>query len=172
MKSTAEECFNKWNKKKENGPGLHLICMEFQRDEMENNFKIDRNFGSKYLGMIPMHSPDDIELNNIASEFILNAMVLYINTLKVRKESLAVKALRKTGKLSVTFLNEFFEGCNALMALPETKLKLREEYLLTSKAPGETIIAMQREVLTWLGVDSDFGVSCLNNISKDFGDNR
>jgi hypothetical protein len=58
------------------------------------------------------------------------------------------------------------------MALPETKETLKQLFLTSKKPPNEKIIEMQRSVLVLLGYDPDFGVSCLNNLSKDYPDNR
>ena len=139
---------------------------------MEYSFGVERNFGSKYFGMIPVRCEADAELNSLASDFILSAMVLYVNAIKGRNEDRGSVPLKNSGKLSASFIQEFFEGCNALMALPETKKQLRDEFLATGKPPNEKIIALQRGVLNWLGADADFGVSCLNTLSKDYPDDR
>ena len=46
--------------------------------------------------------------------------------------------------------------------MPETKEELRTLFRSTGKPPNERIVAMQREILTLLGYDPDFGVACLN----------
>eukprot|EP00607_Mallomonas_marina_P004470 CAMPEP_0182438578 /NCGR_PEP_ID=MMETSP1167-20130531/85872_1 /TAXON_ID=2988 /ORGANISM="Mallomonas Sp, Strain CCMP3275" /LENGTH=361 /DNA_ID=CAMNT_0024632007 /DNA_START=628 /DNA_END=1713 /DNA_ORIENTATION=- len=65
---------------------------------------------------------------------------------------------------------EFFEACNALMAMPETKKILKQTYESTKTPPGDKVIELQREMLEILGIEKDFGVSCLNHIPKDFPD--
>ena len=170
---TAEDLVRQWinDRDKVGAPGLHLVCMEFQRDEMEYRYGIERDFGSRYLGMIPMNHSDDEELNDVASKFVLNSMYLYIGALKARYQMNGEKQ-RKSPKMSAMEMSEFFEGCNALMALEDTKAKLRQVFLDTLKPPNEEMIAMQRSVLNWLGLDADFGVECLNTLQKDFPDNR
>ena len=170
---TAEDLVRQWmdDRDKVGAPGLHLVCMEFQRDEMEYRYGIERNFGSRYLGMIPMNHASDTELNEIASKFVLNSMYLYIGALKARYK-MNGEVQRKSRKMDAMEMSEFFEGCNALMALDETKAKLRQKFLDTLKPPNEEMINMQRSVLNWLGLDADFGVDCLNNLQRDFPDNR
>lgn len=52
--------------------------------------------------------------------------------------------------------------------MPETKQELKQVYDQTKKMPNERVVQMQREIIQLLGYDPDFGVSCLNRISKDF----
>lgn len=54
----------------------------------------------------------------------------------------------------------------------ETKAELKKIFLQTGMPPNERIVAMQREVLTWIGLDADFGVSCLNRMSEDFPNDK
>ncbi|CAN0539874.1 unnamed protein product [Ectocarpus sp. 12 AP-2014] len=67
---------------------------------------------------------------------------------------------------------EFFEACDTLLALPETKESLRKEFLETQVPPDETIVGMQRSMLRTLGFSPDHGVACLNAFSKDFPDDE
>ena len=170
---TAEDLVQQWmnDREKIGSPGLHLVCMEFQRDELEYTYGIERNFGSRYLGMIPMNHPEDVELNENASQFVLNSMHLYVAALKTRYKMRGGE-LRKSRKMTSLEMSEFFEGCNALMALDDTKVKLKQIFLDTLKPPNEEIIKMQRSVLNWIGVDADFGVDCLNNLQRDYPDDR
>ncbi|CAN0080931.1 unnamed protein product, partial [Discosporangium mesarthrocarpum] len=66
----------------------------------------------------------------------------------------------------------FFEACDTLMALPETRKALREEFLSSKKPPDDTIVGMQRRMLRTLGFEPDHGVSCLNSFRQDFPEER
>lgn len=74
-------------------------------------------------------------------------------------------------KLTPAQIMEFFEACDTLLALPETKEALRKEFLETEVPPDDTIVGMQRSMLRTLGFSPDHGVACLNSFSKDFPDN-
>lgn len=52
--------------------------------------------------------------------------------------------------------------------MPETKEELKMIAASTKEIPGSRIIAMQRNLISVLGYDPDFGVSCLNRLMKDF----
>ncbi|CAM9583969.1 unnamed protein product [Scytosiphon promiscuus] len=75
-------------------------------------------------------------------------------------------------KLTPAQIMEFFEACDTLLALPETKESLRKEFLETQVAPDDTIVGMQRSMLRTLGFSPDHGVACLNAFSKDFPDDE
>merc|ERR1712196_503065 len=77
-----------------------------------------------------------------------------------------------SGKMPLHTIHEFFEACNTLMILPQTKKALREEYMATSQVPNKTVIEMQHSVLNKLGYATEFGVQCLNTISTDFPHDR
>jgi hypothetical protein len=89
--------------------------MEYQLEELEHSHSIEREFGARYLGMIPSNFPEDEELNRRAGQFILGAMTLYVNALKARKEARGGKALIAGGKMTISSMLEFLEGCNALV---------------------------------------------------------
>ena len=95
---------------------LHVSAMEFQRDSLEYNFGIERDFGCKYMSDIPQNFPDDIEMQEGAKSFMFTAMRSYVNVLRRRKErydedpSIAPDG-REFGRSDML---EFFEGCNAL----------------------------------------------------------
>jgi hypothetical protein len=97
--------------------GLHLAAVEFQRDVLENNFGIDRNFGCKYLSMLAVHYPDDGEVIEAAKTFMLTCMKSYVSQLKARSKMFKKGQLKKPGEnesMSKNAILEFFEGCNAL----------------------------------------------------------
>jgi hypothetical protein len=93
--------------------GLQNSEIEFQRDALEYNFQIERNYGCKYLSMIPMKHGNDAELINAAKDFMFVAMRSYLNCLKYRKEKYFgnEKSTKMMTKIQVL---EFFEGSNAL----------------------------------------------------------
>ncbi|CAN0395422.1 unnamed protein product, partial [Hapterophycus canaliculatus] len=75
-------------------------------------------------------------------------------------------------KLTPAQIMEFFEACDTLLALPETKASLRKEFLEMQVAPDDTIVGMQRSMLRTLGFSPEHGVACLNAFSKDFPDDE
>ncbi|CAM9774627.1 unnamed protein product [Pylaiella littoralis] len=75
-------------------------------------------------------------------------------------------------KLTPAQIMEFFEACDTLLALPETKESLRKEYLETNVPPDDTIVGMQRTMLRTLGFSPDHGVECLNAFSADYPDDE
>ncbi len=97
--------------------GLNQSAIDFQRDALENNFQIEKNFGCKYLSQIPIKHEGDVELIEAAKEFMFTAMRSYINALRARcnryKASPSLKPKDKVPLDRNTIL-EFFEGCNAL----------------------------------------------------------
>lgn len=104
----------------EKGLGLNMAAVEFQRDVLENNFQIEKNFGCRYLSMIPMKHEGDEELIDAAKGFMFTALVSYTSAMKVRSHkyradpSLKPKAGVPLPKKAIL---EFFEGCNALSKL-------------------------------------------------------
>ncbi len=97
--------------------GMNQSAIDFQRDVLQNNFQIEKDFGCKYLSMIPMKHEGDVELIESAKEFMFTAMRSYLNALRARssryKSSAALKPKAGT-PMSRTTILEFFEGCNAL----------------------------------------------------------
>ncbi len=97
--------------------GMNQSAIDFQRDTLENNFQIEKNFGCKYLSLIPVKHEGDVELIEAAKEFMFTAMRSYVNALRARsfryKSSPTLKPKDKT-PLSRNTILEFFEGCNAL----------------------------------------------------------
>lgn len=92
--------------------GLQNSAIEFQRDVLENNFQIERNFGCKYLSQLEIKHPGDLELIEAGKNFMYSAMKSYLKALKVRKEK-NYKTIKNVPLNKVQIL-EFFEGCNAL----------------------------------------------------------
>ena len=97
--------------------GLNQAAIRFQRDVLENNFQIEKDFGCKYLSMIPVKHEGDDELINYAKEFMFTAMRSYMNALRARSfryKSTPHLKPKATLPLTRTTILEFFEGCNAL----------------------------------------------------------
>jgi len=148
------------------GIGLQTAAINYQRDTLENNFQIERNYGCKEMSMIPQKYTDDPQLTSAAKEFMHTAMRSYLIALDIRKEEFLTDQ-QKTPMRREQIL-EFFEACNARMSMQETKAELKEIYNETKKPPNERVIEMQHETLEKLGFDKDFGVACLNKIGQDF----
>jgi hypothetical protein len=176
LKKVAEEMSMDSNvkklvaKNKARGIPLHTLGMEFQRDMLERDFKIDRDHGSRYLGMIPYKFPNDDEITELGKNFIFKAMKFFLDSLK--KRSTSFKKLRKSGGMKPETIHEFLEGCLALMAMPESKDALKQAYEETKSAPGPKVIELQRSILVYLGIDADYGCSCLNKIGEDYPNDR
>lgn len=97
--------------------GLHLAAVEFQRDVLEHNFGIERNFGCKYLAMLAVHHPDDGEVIEAAKNFMFTCMRSYVNALKHRNKMYRKGLLTRPAEnepMNRSAILEFFEGCNAL----------------------------------------------------------
>ncbi len=93
---------------------LHMAAMEYQRDILEYNIGIERNFGCKYLSRVSQVH-DDPYISELAQTFIYAALKSYIKQLRSRAQSAYLKAkLRTEGGISRNSILEFFEGCNAL----------------------------------------------------------
>ena len=147
---------------------LHMLGVEFQRKHMECKCGIEANYGCSYLSTIPNKFPDDEELINTAIQFVFASMKFFWDAVEMRGKSLQNK-LKASGKIMpLNTIHEFFEACNTLMILPETKKALRAEFLSTSQPPNESIIKLQHGVLEKLGYQHEFGVKCLNNIKYDY----
>jgi hypothetical protein len=56
--------------------------------------------------------------------------------------------------------------------MPETKRELRAVAVSTKTMPGKRIIEFQRSLFPHFGYDADFAVNCLNNMQRDFPNDR
>lgn len=56
--------------------------------------------------------------------------------------------------------------------MKETKEELKSIFQTTSRLPNQRIIDMQHSILTMLGYEPSFAVSCLNKIGQDFASDR
>jgi hypothetical protein len=95
---------------------LPLSAMGFQRDVLEFNFQIERNFGCQYLSAVSQKHPQDTELLEAAKSFMFTAMRSYLIALKLRKKRYdAHPELAPRGRrFDRIDMLEFFEGCNCL----------------------------------------------------------
>ena len=59
--------------------GLHMSLTEFQRQVMENNFFIEKQFGCVYMSNIPSTYPEDTILHAAAKRFMYMCMRSYVN---------------------------------------------------------------------------------------------
>jgi hypothetical protein len=155
-----------------NGKGLHEVAANFQRDVLEQNFQIERKWGCQYMSMLPHNFPQDKEMIRIGKEFTDTAIRSYVLCLEYRSRTVNCGVLRKDGGMGRLQMIEFFEGCNAVSFLPETKAELKELFLRTKQSPGPKLVEKQREIIKLIGLDPDYGVSLLNRVSSDFGDDQ
>lgn len=148
------------------------VAIDFQRDVLERNFQIERENGCIYMANIPRRFPMDLDLNQGTSDFMMASMACYTKCLKRRKDRYLTDKLRTDGKLSRMNILEFLEGCNAVLALEETKAELRALYLQTGSPPNVRCIELQHEVLELLGVEKNYACRCLNDIQTDFANDQ
>ena len=96
---------------KEKGIGLQEAAILYQRDVLEYNFGIERDYGCKEMSAIAKDYPDDEELNEAASNFMYSAMKSYGIGIERRWQSFAEK--NKKSGFQRKHILEFFEACNA-----------------------------------------------------------
>jgi hypothetical protein len=159
-------------KSKVSGVPLHQVSMEFQRDIMEYDYGIERNYGCRYLAKVPQSFPGDKELIAHGKEFIFACMNFFLNCIEERAKIFEGKPLKTSGTMPIESIHEFFEACNALMQRPETKQELHQIFVDTKKPPNERVIELQRSILNLLGWDADFACEQLNNLGTTHGDDR
>ena len=147
---------------------LHVLGVEFQREHMAKRHGIEANFGCKLLGSIPVDYPDDNELIESAQNFVFSSIKFFLDAVDLRGKSFKGK-FKTYGMMPLDTVHEFFEACNATMILPETKKALKEIFDETQKPPNQAVIEYQHSILQKLGYTIDFGVQCLNNLSRDYG---
>lgn len=170
--------------------GLHLAAVEFQRDVLEHNFGIERNFGCKYLAMLAVHHPDDSVIIEAAKTFMFTCMRSYVNALKYRNKMYKKGLLTRPAENSAmnrSAILEFFEGCNALsksnipcwsssnfyiVVMPETKEELKSIYRAKNQPPNARIIEMQRNLIKLMGYNVEIGVQCLSRVQQDYGTDK
>mmetsp|Transcript_10870 Transcript_10870/g.14956 ORF Transcript_10870/g.14956 Transcript_10870/m.14956 type:complete len:538 (-) Transcript_10870:240-1853(-) len=150
--------------------GLQNAAIDFQRDVLENNYQVERNFGCHYLSQMQTKHGEDTELIDAGKGFMYTAMKSYLLALKARKDKY-FKTLSQVPLNRIQIL-EFFEGCNAKMVMVETKEELKSVFRSTGKLPNEIIVEMQHGILSLLGYDPKFAVSCLNKIGEDFPNDK
>jgi hypothetical protein len=142
------------------GTPMSIILPLYQRKIMAWDCKIEPNFGCQYVASLPRLNPDDAEITNGLKRFTFVCMRAYVSCLR-RAAELRTETLKTSGPFSAEMCNEFYEACNSLMAMPETKKSLRQIYEEKRKPPVERVIELQRSVFPWLGYDPDFGSKCL-----------
>ena len=146
---------------------LHGAAMEFQRDVLEYNFQIDRDFGCEEMSKIPLVQDSDRELNEAAREFMYCAMKAFLTAVDIRYDKY-LRVPKTSGGMSKKDVLEFAEACNALMAMKDNKSMLRTLFKATGKPPNEKIIELQRGLLVKLGFAADYAVDCLNKLNQTF----
>lgn len=155
--------------------GLHQSEIEFQRDVMEYNFQIERNYGCYILGNVAEKYPEDPEMVDYAKQFMLGCMTGFVKAIKVRStlfQSGQLQGPLPNQSMSRQSILEFFEACNALMGLPDTQKELRQLFLVSRTIPNERVVEMQRNLLKMLGYHPDFAVTCLNKLGTDYKADR
>lgn len=108
------------NEAKRKNMGLHDVAVHFQRDVMEFNHQIERDFGCRYLATIPDNHPGDTELIEATKTFMFTALKSYLKALHQRSrryKSGELPAPDPNAPMSKITILEFMEGCNALSKL-------------------------------------------------------
>ena len=135
---------------------LHAAAMEFQKDVMEFNFQIERQFGCQYIAVL--NNSDDEDIVEAASDFMFTCLKCYLACLRLRAKKYYKGQRRATGGMARATVMEFFEGCNALMAMPETKATLQREFTEVKKRKGPPNEKVSQAV-SWTGTYSRCRVS-------------
>ena len=152
--------------------GLHDIAVKYQQDILEYNFNIEKKYGCKILSQIPSLYPNDLELQDAALSFIYSAMKSYLKMLLLRHQSLHMSSNKFpiiSGELSRVTIMEFFEGCNALMAIKSVKLYLIQQYEANNnKIANDKIILLQKQILSSIGYEAEYAISQLNQVSRTY----
>jgi hypothetical protein len=99
------------------GTGLHMSAVEFQRDVLEYNFGVEKNYGCRYLATLSNHYSNDEEVIEAAKVFMFTCMKSYVNALKARSRLYKKGSMKKPSEhesMRKVSILEFFEGCCAL----------------------------------------------------------
>lgn len=100
-----------------NKTNMSETAVTFQRDVMEHNFQIERNFGCRYLARVPELHPNDTELIEAMKKFMFTALQSFVKALNQRSRRYKNGTLtppNPTQTMSRQSILEFLEGCNAL----------------------------------------------------------
>jgi hypothetical protein len=96
--------------------GLQDVAVDFQRDVMEHNFQMERNYGCRYLATIPDKFPKDAEIVEATKKFMFTALKSYLKALNQRHRRYKNGSLtppNPNSPMSRTTILEFLEACNA-----------------------------------------------------------
>jgi hypothetical protein len=162
---------------------LYLQSMNFQKDVLERNFQIEREYGCKQLSMVYVNFPDNVELRDASAKFMMAAMESYTEQVKYRAAQRFKKIRQNTGKddvlrsaggMSKQDLMEFFEAVCSTTCLPQTRAIFDAEFKKSGKF--ETVamksVAIQHRLLELVGVEWKYGVECLNKIGQVYSGDR
>ena len=94
--------------------GLHEICVNYQLDLLENNFQIERKYGSLHMSKISGLYEHDDEMMTAISNFVYSAMKSYLLVLNHRFKHVYHCHKIASGSLQRHTILEFFEACNSL----------------------------------------------------------
>ncbi|CAM9328263.1 unnamed protein product [Choristocarpus tenellus] len=146
---------------------IPAILIKIQHEELES-MGFDRQEGQAALNGYAHSAMNDRIKQEKMEAFSHTCQRTFIEVLR----DMQPEEMEKEKKMTPSQVLEFFEACNTLMALPETKATLREEFLQTKNPPDETIVKMQRSMLRTLGFEPDHGVACLNSFPQDYPEER
>lgn len=145
---------------------IPALLIKIQHAQLES-MGIDKNRGQAALNQFSRTTATQSkEAHGKMEEFTFACQRTYIEVLREMEPEHA----ETEAKMTPAQIMEFFEACDTLMALPETKKALRDEFLETEAPPDQTIVGYQRRMLRTLGFDSDHGVACLNSFAQDHPD--
>lgn len=166
-----------------NNVPLYIQSMNFQKDVLERNFQIEREYGCKQLSLVSMYHPDDDELKDAAVDFMLSAMESYMEQVKYRARQRFTKirqntgkdaVLRSTGGMSKQDYMEFFEVVCSTVCLPQARAVFKAEFEKSKKFDlvAAVSVKMQHRLLELMGVEWQYGVDCLNKIGILYTNDR
>lgn len=160
---------------------------------MQDVWRIEKNYGCQFLSRVTEHYADDMKVHQAAKRFMFVAMRSYVNTLR-HVGTMRARPLKgaetddlpsqeavegDTGGLpppppvlTQAEMFEFFEGCNALMMMPETKKLLKDAFESTRRPPQAAMQAQQESVWEMIGVDPAFGMGELAKVGDLYSNNQ
>lgn len=162
---------------------LYLQSMNFQKDLLERNFQIEREYGCKQLSMVSVNYPDKTELKDASIAFMMAAMSSYLEQVKYRAALRFKKIRQNTGKGTVLRsaggmpkqeLMEFFEVVCSTLCLPQSRAVFDAEYKKSKNfdTVAAKSVAIQHRLLELMGVEWEYGVECLNKIGQIYSNDR
>jgi len=144
-------------------PAELVIGMQTERMQA---LGIEPSVGVKCLKSLPQFYPSETELIEKANEFRTDSQEAFLKYLI--EHPMEESKLQTEGKLTRTQVLNFIDTCNTMMRSKGTKQALREFWEQNQQPPNHLMIQKQREILNYIGIEPEFGISELNQLSVNF----